>query len=192
MTQAYDRARSLALSRMEQEARMLGAHLVVDVRFMGRGYEWAEDLMEFTAIGTAVRIDGRPLAAPVLSLLKVDELYKLHRAGYWPVGIALGHCFWHLSHADCASEGTWFSSELPAHTQASQAARDLAVSRFRAFAAHFKADGVVGVKVHRHAHEHHHDGHTRFSVTMMASGTAVVRQANAATPPRPRVVVDVE
>jgi uncharacterized protein YbjQ (UPF0145 family) len=177
---------------MEQEARLLGAHLVVDVRFMGRGYEWAEDLMEFTAIGTAVRIDGRPPAPPVLSLLKVDELYKLHRAGYWPVGIALGHCFWHLSHADCTSEGTWFSSELPAHTQASQAARDLAVSRFRAFAAHFKADGVVGVKVHRHAHEHEHEGHTRFSVTMMASGTAVVRQANASAPPRPRVVVDVE
>ena len=193
LTAAYERARSLALSRMEQEARMLGAHLVVDTRFVGRGYDWAEDLIELTAIGTAVRIDGQPPAPPALTLLKVDELYKLHRAGYWPVGIALGNCFWYVRHADCQSDGSWFSSELPMHTQASQAARNLAVMRFRAFAAHFKADGVVGVRVHRHAHDHQEDdGHTHFSVDMMVSGTAVVRRGNAAPPPRPKLVVDFE
>jgi uncharacterized protein YbjQ (UPF0145 family) len=207
LTAAYDRARSLALSRMEQEARMLGAHLVVDTRFVGRGYDWAEDMIELTAIGTAVRIDGQapaPLdgpsggrpasggSSPALTLLSVDELYKLHRAGYWPVGIALGNCFWYVRHADCTSEGSWFSSELPMHTHASQTARNLAVSRFRAFAAHFKADGVVGVQVHRHAHDHEHDGHTHFSVDMMVSGTAVVRRGAAAPPPRPKLVVDFE
>jgi uncharacterized protein YbjQ (UPF0145 family) len=192
LTASWDRARSLALSRMEQEARMLGAHLVVDVRFMRRGYEWADELIELTAIGTAVRIEGHAPAPPALTLLAVDELYKLHRAGYWPVGIALGNCFWYARHADCMAEGNWYSSELPAHTQASQAARDLAVARFRAFVAHFRADGVVGVKVHRHTHDHHEDGHTHFSVDLMVSGTAVVRRGNAAPPPRPRLVVDLE
>jgi uncharacterized protein YbjQ (UPF0145 family) len=192
LTHAYDRARSLALSRMEQEARLLGAHMVIDVRFMGRGYTWAEELLEFTAIGTAVRIDGQPPAPPVLTLLAADELYKLHKAGYWPVGIALGNCFWYAPHCDCMTDGSWFSSELPMHSQASQGARALAVARFRAFAAHFKADGVVGVKVHRHAHDHHEDGHTAFSVDMMVSGTAVVRRGTGSPPPRPRVVVDLE
>jgi uncharacterized protein YbjQ (UPF0145 family) len=192
LTHAYDRARALALSRMEQEARMLGAHLVIDVKFLGRGYDWADDLLEFTAVGTAVRMEGAPPAPPVLTLLKADELYKLHRAGYWPVGIALGNCFWYVRHADCVSDGSWYSSELPMHTEASQAARDLAVGRFRAFAAHFKADGVVGVEVHREAHDHHENGHTMLSVDMTVSGTAVVRRPKPPTdkPPRPRVVVD--
>ena len=192
LTRAYDLARSLALSRMEQEARMLGAHLVVDTRFVGRGYDWAADMIELTAIGTAVRMDGQPPAPPALTLLSVDELFKLHRAGYWPVGIALGNCFWYVRHADCTSEGSFFSNELPMHTHASQTARNLAVARFRQFAAHFKADGIVGVRVHRHAHDHEENGHTNFSVDMMVSGTAVVRRGNAAPPPRPKLVVDFE
>jgi uncharacterized protein YbjQ (UPF0145 family) len=194
LTQAYERARSLALSRMEQEARALGAHLVIDVQFVRRGYDWADDLLEFTAVGTAVRIDGHAPAPPVLTLLKADELYKLHRAGYWPVGIALGNCFYYDSHADCMAEGSWFGQEMPDHAYATQTVRDLAVQRFRAFAAHFHAHGVLGVHVHRHAHDHVHEEHNRFSVDLMVWGTAVVRAAgpNAAPPPRPRLVVDLE
>jgi uncharacterized protein YbjQ (UPF0145 family) len=131
----------------------------------------------------------------VLTLLKADELYKLHHAGYWPVGIAIGNCFFYARHADCVGEGSWFSQELPVHTQASQTARDLAVQRFRAFAAHFHAHGVVGVKVHRHArdHEWESDGssHTSFSLDLLVTGTAVVKRGNAEPPKRPRLVVDV-
>ncbi|HEY8072628.1 MAG TPA: heavy metal-binding domain-containing protein [Labilithrix sp.] len=192
LTAAYDQARSLALSRMEQEARLLGAHLVIDVQLVQRGYDWGEDLLEFSAIGTAVRIDGQPPAPPILTLLKADELYKLHKAGYWPAGIALGNCFWYERHADCTSEGNWYSQELPSHTFATQHARDLAVGRFRKFAAHFGAQGVVGVHVHRHAHDHHENGHINFSLDLMVWGTAVVRRGNAAPPPRPRLVVDLE
>jgi uncharacterized protein YbjQ (UPF0145 family) len=195
LTRAYDRARSLALSRMQQEAQMLGAHMVIDVRFLGKGYTWAEDLIEFTAVGTAVRIDGQPVPQlPVLTLLEADELYKLHNAGYWPVGIAIGNCFFYARHADCIGEGSWFSQELPVHTQASQTARDLAVQRFRAFAAHFGAQGVVGVKMYRHAREREWESndtkHTSFSIDMVVTGTCVVRRGDAKPPPRPRLVVD--
>ena len=195
LTTAYDRARALALSRMQQEAQLLGAHLVIDTRFLGRGYAWGEDLIEFTAVGTAVRIDGQPPPAlPVLTLLTADELYKLHRAGYWPVAIAMGNCFFYARHADCVSEGSWFSSELPVHTNASQVARDLAVHRFRAFAAHFGAHGVVGVKVQRNARDHEYESnntsHTAFSLDLVVMGTAVVRRGNAEPPPRPPVTVD--
>jgi uncharacterized protein YbjQ (UPF0145 family) len=195
LTAAYDRARSLALSRMQQEAQQLGAHMVIDVRFLGRGYEWAEDLIEFTAVGTAVRVTGVPAPErPVLTLLTADDLFKLHRAGYWPVALALGNCFYYARHADCASEGTWWSSELPVHTEASQVARDLAVERFRAFAAHFNADGVVGVRVQRRARDHEWESnertHTSFHVDMLVMGTAVVRRGDAKDPPRPGLVVD--
>ena len=138
MTAAYEHARSRALSRMQQEAQVLGAHAVVDVKFEGRSPRWGEDLVEFTAVGTAVALQGQPPPRePALTLLKTDELWKLHHAGYWPVAVAMGNCFWYEPHADCASEGSWYSQELPVHTRAAITARDYAVQRFRAFAAHF-------------------------------------------------------
>jgi uncharacterized protein YbjQ (UPF0145 family) len=197
LTAAYDQARSRALARMQQEAALLRAHAVVDVKFVGRGYDWAEDLIEFNAVGTAVRVAGFPeTAQPALTLMEADELWKLHQAGYWPVAIAMGNCFWYARHADCVSEGSYFSSELPAHSEASQAARDLAVQRFRAFARHFHADGVVGVRVHRHTRDHEwrasENGpeHTAFSIELMLAGTAVVRRGDARPPGRPLRVLD--
>jgi uncharacterized protein YbjQ (UPF0145 family) len=195
LTVAYEQARSRALSRMQQEAALLRAHAVVDVKFERRGYEWADELVEFTAVGTAVRSKGAPPTdQPALTLLTTGQLWKLHQAGYWPVGIAMGNCFWYEPHADCAGEGSWFSQELPAHTRASTTSRDLAVERFRHFAHHFNAHGVVGVQVLRQARDHEWDGnntsHTAFHIEMVLMGTAVVRRGNAGPPPRPKLVVD--
>ncbi len=198
LTRAYETARSRALSRMQQEAALLGAHMVIDVRFLGRGYEWGADLIEFTAVGTAVRVkDVPPPQQPVLTLLKADELFKLHRAGYWPSGIAIGNCFWYARHADCASEGSWFSGELPVHTRAAHEARDQAVHRFRTFAQHFGAHGVVGVRILRRGRDREYEvnesSHTSFELDLVVMGTAVVRRADVAhdhAPPRPLVVVD--
>jgi uncharacterized protein YbjQ (UPF0145 family) len=196
LTIAYEQARSRALSRMQQEAALLRTHAVVDVKFERRGYEWGEDLVEFVAIGTAVRVKGAPPTdQPALTLLTTGQLWKLHHAGYWPVGVAMGNCFWYEPHADCYGEGSWYSQELPAHTRASTTSRDLAVERFRSFAHHFNAHGVVGVKVSRHARDHEWESssnghHTAFHIEMVLMGTAVVRRGDAGTPPRPKLVVD--
>ena len=195
LTHAYEHARSLALSRMQQEAAMLGAHLVMDVKFHGRGFEWSSDLIEFNAVGTAVRVAGiAPPPQPVLTLLEPDELLKLHHAGYWPVGIAIGNSFWYEPHADCYGEGSWYSQELPAHTRASQGARHYAVERFRAFAHHLGAQGVVGVRVHRHGQDREYEvndqRHVSFRLDLVVMGTAVVRRGQAEPPPRPDLVVD--
>jgi uncharacterized protein YbjQ (UPF0145 family) len=193
LTHAYEQARSRALGRMREEARLLGAHAVVDVRFEGRGLAFGEDLIEFTAIGTAVRLAGAATPAePALTLLSVDELWKLHLAGYWPVAIAMGNCFWLEPHADCQSESSIWSAELPRHTWVALQTRHLAVERFRAFARHFNAHGVVGVRMHRKGHDREpSEGHTSFELEVMLSGTAVVRRGDAKAPPMPRLVVDV-
>ncbi len=195
LTQAYEHARSRALSRMQQEAALHRAHAVVDVKFEKKGYEWTDELVEFTAVGTAVRLKGAPPAdRPTLTLLTTGQLWKLHHAGYWPVAIAMGNCFWHEPHADCTSEGSWYSQELPAHTRAATTARDLAVERFRSFAEHFNAHGVVGVKVQRHGGDYEYESndrsHTSFHIEMVLMGTAVVRRGDAGAPPRPKLVVD--
>jgi uncharacterized protein YbjQ (UPF0145 family) len=202
LTRAYDTARSRALSRLQQEAAQLGAHMVIDVRFLGRGYTWAQDLIEFTAVGTAVRHTSQssspPPPRPPLTLLKADELYKLRVAGYWPVGIAIGNCFYYASHADCMSEGSFWSSELPLHTQAAHYAREVSMQRFRAFATHLGADGVVGVTVQRRGRDAEYESmgsHTAFELDLVVMGTAVVRRQDL-TPthevPRPLVVVDLK
>ena len=192
---AYEHARSLALSRMQQEAALLGANLVLDVKFHNRGLEWSNDLIEFNAVGTAVRVAGMPpTPEPVLTLLEPDELWKLHHAGYWPTGIAIGNSFWFEPHADCFGEGSWYSQELPAHTRAAMGSRHNATERFRAFAHHLKADGVVGVRVHRHGHDWEYEvndaRHVSFRLDLVVMGTAVVRRGEAGPPPRPGLVVD--
>lgn len=132
LTRAYEHARSLALGRMQQEATLLRAHAVVDVRFERREFEWGTDLLEFQAMGTAVRLANAPVPErAALTLLSVDDLYKLHLARYTPVAIAMGNCFWYEDHADCSSEGSWYSQELASHTRAARQARGLAIERFR-------------------------------------------------------------
>ena len=192
---AYEHARSLALSRMQQEAALLGANLVLDVKFHNRGFEWSGDLIEFNAVGTAVRVQGMQASQqPILTLLEPDELWKLHHAGYWPAGIAIGNSFWYEPHADCWGEGSWYSQELPTHTRAAQGARHNATERFRAFAHHLNAHGVVGVRVHRHGYDREYEvndaKHVSFRLDLVVMGTAVVRRGEAGPPPRPGLVID--
>src|SRR5437773_810518 len=55
LTQAMYHARELAMTRMEEEADVLGADGIVGVRLEVSRYEWGEGLAEFMAIGTAVK-----------------------------------------------------------------------------------------------------------------------------------------
>ena len=134
------------------------------------------------------------LPQPILTLLEPDELWKLHHAGYWPAGIAIGNSFWYEPHADCFGEGSWYSQELPTHTRAAQGARHNATERFRAFAHHLNAHGVVGVRVHRRGHDREYEvndsRHVSFRLDLVVMGTAVVRRGEAAPPPRPGLVID--
>jgi uncharacterized protein YbjQ (UPF0145 family) len=195
LTAAYEQARSLALSRMSQEASMLGAHAVVAVRLESRHHVWAEHCVEFTAIGTAVRVAGmEPMQWPALTFMQADELFKLHNAGYWPTGIAMGNCFWYEPHADCASEGSWLTSPLPTHNRAVFQAREHSVQRFRESARKLNAHGVLGVRVRRFIrdgeYEANNSQHNSFLLELMLLGTAVVRRGDAKPPSRPFIVMD--
>lgn len=54
-TEALYQARELAMSRMEAEAERLGADGVVGVRLEISERNWGESIVEFTAVGTAVK-----------------------------------------------------------------------------------------------------------------------------------------
>ena len=149
-SQALYEARDRALGRLRQEAAALGAHGVVGVRLEHKAYEWGANLLDFTAIGTAVHLPGAaPLKRLFLSDLSGQELLTLLRAGCVPVDIALGCCAYYVI--------TWAkrfqSSELPHFTEAVYQARHLALSRMASEARQVGAHGIVGSNLHLRVHE---------------------------------------
>jgi uncharacterized protein YbjQ (UPF0145 family) len=70
VTQALYEARELAMSRMQQEAEDLGAEGIVGVQLVEKSHMWSNHVIEFLAIGTAVRpfAGHSGLHAPVLTL----------------------------------------------------------------------------------------------------------------------------
>lgn len=79
-----------ALDRLRREAVAAGANAVVDVRMRTLRHEMGAS-MDFTLIGTAVRIDRLdPGTAPVIATVPALEFVRLIEADIVPVGIAVG------------------------------------------------------------------------------------------------------
>ena len=114
-----------ALARLRAEARALGANAVVDVKMRKIELELGES-MDFTLIGTAVRIDGLPPSVdPVVATVPALEFVRLLEVGVVPGGIAIGaHYEWLNNYSPYASagrgsysldgRGSWYNQ--PLHT----------------------------------------------------------------------------
>jgi len=155
-SQALYEARDLALGRMRQEAAALGAHGVVGVRLEHKAYEWGSNLLDFTAIGTAVRLPGAaPLKQPFLSDLSGQEALTLLRTGYVPVGVAVGCCAYYVTTtvADEWQQRGWYNNEMSRLTSAVYQARHIAMDRMAADGRAMGADGIVGSDIHLRAEE---------------------------------------
>lgn len=155
LTQALYHARELAMSRMEEEARELGADGIVGVRLTAKRMEWNVDLAEFVAIGTAVyKADGtgeqwRVKGKPFTSDLSGQDFWTLLKAGYRPVGLVMGNCVYHIA---LTSIGQMFRNigknvEMTNFTQGLYDARELAMARMQAEAEELHAEGIVGVEI---------------------------------------------
>ena len=90
-TEAWNEARRLAISRLAQEATLAGADAVLGVSITRGNYDWAQGLIEFVAVGTAVACDAYELGDEiVLSSLSGQEITSLVRSGWMPVGVVAG------------------------------------------------------------------------------------------------------
>ena len=89
LVQAMDQARHTAVDRMIAECAQLGGHGVVGVH-VSRGTFLGGT--QFSVIGTAVRAPGAAhgRSAPFTSDVSGQDFAKLIRAGWVPVGLALG------------------------------------------------------------------------------------------------------
>lgn len=81
---------NMALKRLRDEARAAGANAVLDVKMRTLPVDVA-DSMDFTLVGTAVRIEGlEPSPEPIIATVPALEFVKLLEADVVPTGIAVG------------------------------------------------------------------------------------------------------
>ena len=182
LSAAMYHARELAMTRMEAEAKALGADGIVGVRLDIEFKEFGENMAEFIAVGTAVKADeSHPLAPPghswlnnkgqpFTSDLSGQDFWTLLQAGYAPLGMTMGSCVYHIAHQRFwqALGNAGQNVEIPQFTEALYDARELAMSRMQAEAEHLGAEGIVGVQMN--SHNHRWGGHT---TEFFAIGTAV-------------------
>jgi uncharacterized protein YbjQ (UPF0145 family) len=188
---------------MQQEAGLLGATGVVGVRLERRGEAWPESMMEFVAIGTAVRERGgspSPAAAaaldkpPFLSNLSGQEFWTLRQAGFRPVGLVVGNCAYaHIPSWETRRVtigvlgGALQNQELTEYSQALYQARTRAMRRLEEEARALAAEGVVGVQVDVQAEPGYLDDNSSNYIGMLyhftAIGTAIAPLSGGGAPP---------
>ncbi len=193
LTQALYHSRELAMQRMEEEADALGADGIVGVRLTVNLHAWGSNVIEFLAIGTAVKSERggnwRPAnGKPFQSDLSGQDFWTLLRAGYRPLGFVMGNCVYHIAHQGLIQ---WLSNtgkniELPNYTQALFDARELAMERMQTEAEELGAEGIVGVTVEE-------TNHTWGShiLEFSAVGTAVVAISKDHHIPQPTLILSV-
>ncbi|MGA8015730.1 MAG: heavy metal-binding domain-containing protein [Candidatus Dormiibacterota bacterium] len=177
LTQAMYAARELAMSRMEEEAAVLGADGILGVRLDVGFYEWGRGTAEFIAIGTAVSAeDGgnwkTPEGKPFTSDLSGQDFWTLLQSGHAPISLVLGTCVYHVAHQGMfkAMGNIGQNKEMPNFTQALYEARELAMERMQDEARKVSAEGIVGVQIQEKSHVW--GSHT---IEFFAVGTAVRR-----------------
>lgn len=202
VSQAQLQARTLALTRMQKEAEILGATGIVGVRVIMRNYDWSQSQVEFTAIGTAIRVPDVPPGKPFTCSLSGQEFWQLHQAGYWPKGVCLGVCSYYVW-TDINTRNllyNWWGSsnsnnaEVTSYTQGFYEARERAMSRLILDIREHEADGVVGMKVDQDVEDVEYEINDRtyhdFLIHFNLMGTSIVKDPHAkAVKPRSTLVV---
>ena len=182
LTRAMYEAREHAMTRKEEEADLLGADGVVGVRLVFKQYAMDEGVLEFQAIGTAIQHRDRKGSfrtkdnRPFTSDLSGQDLWKLVRAGYRPVSLSMGACVYHIAHLSFmqALKQAGRNQEMKIYTEATYAARELALERMQAEAVERGGTGVVGARV-----EESNWGWGANAIEFFAVGTAVTRMDGA-------------
>lgn len=154
LADAYNDCRVRAFARLRQEAELAGADAVVGVRITAARYDWGSDLVEFQAIGTAVRAPEIGAGAgPALTNLTGQEVALLLDGGYAPLGVVgatsvfYGQLWtWGQSMPFGRGGGLWSvgNVEFQGATRTWYTARHAVLERLRAEAAALGAAGVIG------------------------------------------------
>src|SRR6185503_19150462 len=133
LTQALYAAREHAMERMEEEADELGADGIVAVHLTLNIHAWGANVIEFLAIGTAVKSEQQGFRGaenrPFTSDLSGQDFWTLLNAGYRPLGFVMGNCVYHVGGGPSGRPTE--NTELVQITQSLYDARELAMERMQ-------------------------------------------------------------
>ena len=202
LSDAFNGARERALARLRAEAQLAGADAVVAVRLNAGGHDWLDaDTVEFTAVGTAVRLPAElRTPEPVISDLSGQEFWQLAGAGLRPAGVVGITTVVYVASSyrqnRVLGSGGWFSApnqELREFTQGFYEARELALGHLNAQAARMGAHGIVGVRFTEQTQEREYERNDRSQrdliVTVHVLGTGITDGHAALAPPEPLTIM---
>jgi len=164
-----NKTRHLALKRLENEAREVGANAVIGIETTVMPFQGVHEMM---MTGTAARHPALPdeyTKYPVTSDLTCEEMWNLVNMGFMPLKLLMGTAVYSLGIAGGIM--SWFKSfargEIKDLTTLIYDAREHAIGLIRDEAEDIGADDVVGIKTHIHEMGN--------LIEFMAIGTAVKR-----------------
>lgn len=151
ITHGHKESRRLAISRLQQEARLVDADAVIGVRIedrlittgeRGKGGDDGDEIIEFTVIGTAVKAPWltKRGGKPVLTDLSGQDIWALYSEGFEPTGLIFDFCRYHVWHV----LNGWSGGAVTEADAAVAAARDIVTREVRASARDHGAEFVVG------------------------------------------------
>jgi uncharacterized protein YbjQ (UPF0145 family) len=188
VSEAWNTARLRAFTRLEQEAKLVGADAVVGVELTVGRHDWAMGAIEYVAVGTAVRIAGAEHAErPALTVLSGQDYWKLWQAGERPIGVVGASTVhyivasWSTQQAQSGLFASWANQELRDFTRGVYDARETAVGRMTAEARRQGAAGVVGVTLAHQVEQREAgggSGRRDLVVTFHVLGTAIGPRSN--------------
>lgn len=186
IAEAHRMAREQAVHRMKKEAELYGADGIVSVRIKSSKPDYSSDLIEFTAIGTAVKVNGwdkEDLAdGPFTSELNGQEFWQLIHSGYRPASIVFGICSYYIysdTNARYLTLRGWRAAneEVRQWTQGFYEARERAMQGMQQDIEDHNADGCVGMAVDCDLEDIKYEiGNTRYLdllITFTAIGSSI-------------------
>ena len=194
-TQAWNEARRLAVARLAEEAKLVGADAVVGVHLQRGEFDWAAGLLEFVALGTAVKSERYDLGGELaLSNLSGEQFAALFEHGYWPVGLVaastVGYVMtgWQQQRGMTNMFSRQQNQELTDFTRGVYDTRTQTMQRVNRQAHELQAHGLVGVQIEQEHREHERDAgggmkYTDLVLTMHVVGTAIVELERRDEPP---------
>ena len=109
-TEGHSQGWHTALQRLREEAKAAGANAVLDVKMRTIALG-VKDSMDFTLVGTAVRVEGLPASTdPVVATVPALEFVKLLEADVVPTGLAIGAKYEWLTDWRNAARQSWMGN----------------------------------------------------------------------------------
>jgi uncharacterized protein YbjQ (UPF0145 family) len=148
----FNHTRHLALQRMVDEAKEVGANSVVGIQTTVMPFRGIHEMM---MTGTASRHLDLPRefdANPVTSDLTCEEMWNMVNIGYLPIKLVLGTAVYSLGFVGgmAAFFKSFSRGEINELTSLIYDAREHAIGLIRDEASSIGADDVIGIKTHVH------------------------------------------